>query len=181
MFENYPEESANLSSNHQNKFENKLMKELHQKESKPQTWKWLSIAASLALLVSIAIQFYPVDLPNETEIEKKTDNKIRLGTISPDLNTVETYYTNSINLALSELEPTEENKEILDGYLVKIGQLTTEYKSLTTELNTKGVNDEIINALINNLQLRLQLLQRLKKQLNDLKQLNLTKNETQNL
>ena len=63
--------------------------------------------------------------------------------------------------------------------MLKIAQLTKEYKSLTKELNTNGVNDATIDALISNLQLRLQLLKRLKKQLNELKNLNTKQDETQ--
>lgn len=177
MLENYPEESGSLSTNHANRFENKLMKELHQEKPKRQTYKWLSIAASLALLISVAIHFYPEKVTPPTT--KKQDQKISLGSISPELNNIEKYYVNSINLELSELELTEQNQEILDSYLNKIGGLTTEYKTLTEELNTKGVNDETIDALISNLKLRLQLLKRLKEQLKDLKEVNSKKNEIQ--
>lgn len=179
MLENYPEESGNLSSNHTNTFENRLMQELHQEEPKRRNYKWLSIAASIALIISIAINFYPKKNNGGDPI--KTDKNIRLGSISPELNTIETYYTNSINLELSQLEITDENQEILDSYLNKIEELATEYKTLTLELNTKGVNDETIDALISNLRLRLQLLQRLKKQLNNLKELNSKQNETQTI
>ncbi|MBL4939362.1 MAG: hypothetical protein JKY16_03655 [Lutibacter sp.] len=67
---------------------------------------------------------------------------------------------------------------MLDGYLEKIGELTQEYKILTNELNTEGVNEKTINALIDNLQLRLKLLYQLKEQLNELKKLNTTENES---
>ena len=70
---------------------------------------------------------------------------------------------------------------MLDGYFEKISELTKEYKSLTKELNTKGVNDATIDALISNLQLRLQLLKRLKKQLKDLQNLNSKQDETQHV
>ncbi len=178
MMENYPEESGNLSSNHAHRFENKLRKELHEEQPKRSNYKWLSIAASIALVISLAINFYP---KGEEEDPITTDKNISLGSISPELNTLETYYTNSINLELSQLEITDENQEILDSYLNKIGELTTEYKTLTEELNTKGVNDETIDALISNLRLRLQLLQRLKKQLNNLKELNSQENEIQTI
>ena len=82
-------------------------------------------------------------------------------------------------MEISQLEMTEENKEIVDGYLFKIAELTKEYTSLTKELNTKGVNDATIDALIRNLQLRLQLLKRLQKQLKNFKNLNTKQNETQ--
>ena len=138
----------------------------------------MSVAASIVLLVSLAIKFYPTENIKEQPIVKK-DAEITLGNISPEFNTIETYYTNSIKLEISQLDLSDGNKEIVDNYLLKIAELTKEYKSLTKELNTNGVNDATIDALIRNLQLRLQLLQRLKKQLNELKNLNTNQHETQ--
>ena len=180
LMENYPDEAVNLSERHESKFEAKLMKELHQEKPKRKLVYWLSVAASLALLVTVGIQFIDkgeID-PIETPPVENQDKGISLGKISPELNTVEAYYMNSINLELSQLEISEENKELVDSYLEKIKELTEEYKSLTLELNEKGVNDQTIDALINNLQLRLKLLQRLKKQLNTIKEVNSTQNET---
>ena len=174
--EDFQEENIDLSAMHQQKFQQKLEQELHSKKS---SFKWLFVAASIAVLFTISIQFYST---NTIEIPvKKNLTNITLGSLSPELKSIESYYKNTINYEISNLDVNDNNKEILEGYLAKIGELTTEYKSLTKELNTKGVNDEIINALINNLQLRLGLLQRLKKQLNDLKQLNTKQNETQNV
>lgn len=172
----YKEEKVDLSANHVNKFEALLEKELHGKKKTKINYKWLSIAATVALLVSICVQFYPSKSINET---KKITKEISLGSISPEFETIEKYYKSSISLEISQLELTEENKEVIDDYLSKISELTKEYKLLTQELNTKGVNDFTINALISNLKLRLQLLQRLKKQLQQLKNLNKTQNENQ--
>jgi hypothetical protein len=168
---NFKEEDIVLTKNHSKKFEDLLMQQMHPKNSKKKRYTWLSIAASIVLLLSVAIQFYP-----ETKIDNPV-KEISLGSISPEFNSIETYYTNSINLVMSDLEVTDANEEILFGYLSKIKELSIEYKSLTKELNTKGVNDNTIDALIRNLQLRLQLLQRLKKQLKQLKNLNTHKNE----
>ena len=179
LLENYPEESVNLSENHSNKFEAKLMKELHQEKPKRKGIYWLSIAASLALLITVGIKVIPggTGSGGGEKVDEIPTKQISLGNISPELNTIETYYVNSINLELSQLEMTAENKELVDSYLTKIGELTKEYKSLTQELTTKGVNTQTIEALINNLQLRLQLLKRLKKQLNTLKEVNSNQNE----
>lgn len=174
----YKGENFELSTNHSNKFEALLKQEMHQQNPKKVTFKWLSIAASIVLLVSIGVKFYPTKNTEEIPL-LNTDKQITLGNISPEFNTIETYYVNSINLEISQLDLSEENKEIVDSYLLKIAELTKEYKSLTKELNTNGVNDATIDALIRNLQLRLQLLQRLKKQLNELKNLNTKQNETQ--
>lgn len=181
-FKNYKEKNVELSKNHSIKFEALLQQELHQNKPKKNYIKWLSVAASVMLLVSIGIQFYPNKTPEP--IITKNDNdtttkQITLGNISPEFNTIETYYTNSINLEISQLDLSDENKELVDSYLLKIAELTKEYMNLTQELNTKGVNDATIDALIRNLQLRLQLLQRLKKQLNEFKNLNTKQNEIQ--
>ncbi|WP_347175415.1 hypothetical protein [Polaribacter uvawellassae] len=177
IMKNYKNKDVSLSANHRNNFQDRLLKEVNH-QPKKRNYRWLQIAASVVLIVSLAIGYFGIE-PTSEDI--KPTKEISLGSLSPELKSIENYYVNSINYEISNLDVNEKNKEILDGYLAKIGELTTEYKSLTTELNTKGVNDEIINALINNLQLRLQLLQRLKKQLNELKKLNSTQNETQNL
>lgn len=178
VLQDYQEKEVPLSLNHASKFERLLLSEMHPKETKKKHYKWVSVAASVVLLISLTIKFYPTKKStNVKDTETSSAQKeISLGSISPEFNTIETYYTNSINIEISELEVTEGNKEILDGYLKKLAELTKEYKLLTKELNTNGVNDVTIDALIRNLQLRLQLLQRLKKQL---KQLNTKQNENQ--
>ncbi|MCH3885365.1 hypothetical protein [Tenacibaculum aquimarinum] len=172
ILEDFQEENVDLSVNHEAKFQKKLTQELH---TKKKTFKWLYVAASIVLLIGLSVTFLPkntIDVP-----VKNVPDYISLGNVSPELKTIETYYKNSINTQLSQLDLTKENKELFDGYFAKIGELTKEYKSLTDELNTNGINDNIINALIGNLQLRLQLLKRLQKQLNELK--NTNQNETQ--
>ena len=178
IMKKYKNEDVSLSANHRNKFQERLLQEVHQKPKK-RNLRWLQIAASIVLILSVSIGYFNTETLEEIPVTSAKE--ISLGSLSPELKSIENYYVNSINYEISNLDVNEKNKEILDGYLAKIGELTTEYKSLTTELNTKGVNDEMINALINNLQLRLQLLQRLKKQLNELKNLNSKQNETQNI
>ncbi|OSY87711.1 hypothetical protein WH52_09785 [Tenacibaculum holothuriorum] len=179
------ENKANLSMNHRERFQHKLQTELHLKPKEKQSFRWMYVAASIVLLVSLVIRFYPtentiIEAPTPiVDLNEDTNTQISLGTISPELKTIEAYYTNSINYELSQLELTDENKELFDGYLNKLKELTQEYKSLTKELNTKGVNDNTINALIGNLQLRLQLLKRMQKQLHEFK--NPTQNEMQSV
>lgn len=175
IIKDYSQDQSLLSKNHRDKFQARLKKEMHSNQLR-RSYSWFQIAASIIVLLSVGVGYYTSQ--KETIIPAKN---ISLGTISPELKTLETYYANSINYEISTLSLNKGNKEILDGYLAKIGELTKEYKSLTTELNTKGVNNNTINALIDNLQLRLQLLQRLKKQLKELKNLKTDQNETQQL
>ena len=184
QLKSYKEKEVALSEKHASKFEQLLAQEMHLQKPKKTNYNWLTIAASVVLIISLAIQFYPTttiesELNSNNTQANSAVKEISLGSISPEFNTIETYYTNSINLEISSLEITDSNQEMLEGYLIKIGELTKEYKSLTKELNTKGVNDATIDALISNLQLRLQLLKRLKKQLKQIKNLNTKQDETQ--
>lgn len=172
LLQDFKEENFELSTNHQARFKQKLTQELHPKKK---SFKWFYVAASIVILIGMSITFLPKNIKDVSV--KNVPDYISLGNVSPELKTIETYYTNSINDQLSKLNLTQENKELFDGYFAKIGELTKEYKSLTDELNTNGINDNIINALIGNLQLRLQLLKRLQKQLNELNKTN--QNETQ--
>ncbi len=171
-------EEASLPINHEANFEKLLLSELHQKKTNRISIKWISIAASVAILISVCSLMF-----HQNKVVKNPSNppakEITLGTISPEFNTIETYYVNSINLEISEIEIENSNKELIDGYLVKIAELMNEYTLLTKELNTKGVNNATIDALIRNLQLRLELLQQLKKQLSQFKNVNKKNDELQ--
>jgi hypothetical protein len=135
------------------------------------------MAASVAILVGLGWYTYThyinQDPLNTTVIKTKeaapTGLGISLGDLSPDLRKVENYYVANINLALSKLEVSDENKNMVDDYMDRLADLDTEYKRLNVELNQIGPNDQTISALIKNLQLRLQLLQKLKEKLNELK------------
>jgi len=162
-----------LSKNHRSKFETRLQSELH--ASNKSNYLFLKIAASFLVLIGVASLFYFSNNTIKKPIE--TAKIISLGSISPDFKNIENYYLVSIYTEISNLEETKDNKELLDDYLKKIGELTLDYKDLTETLNNQGLNDATINALIDNLQLRLKLLIRLKEQINELKNLNTIENE----
>jgi len=174
LLKNEVMERGKLSKNHRKKFEAKLQKEMHKsKISKSMLWR---IAASFLIIVGVG---YSINYFSSSPAEKSAELvKIEsLGSISPELKTIENYYLASIQTEISNLDETPENKELIDGFLEKIGELTTEYKVLTIELNEFGLNEKTINALIENLQLRLKLLIQLKEQINELKKLNISNNE----
>ena len=117
---------------------------------------------------------FSYEAPQPSDIvDKGTENKqpqgYSLGDLSPDLKKIENYYVANINLELSRLEVSDENKGLVDDFMSRLSELDKEYQRLNTELNEIGPNDQTINALIKNLQLRLQLLQKLKLKLDQLK------------
>lgn len=166
--------SREMNENHRQRFEQRL-EALH-KPSKRTNFFFLKLAASIILLVGLGWYFIP---NNTTEIvQPSIENEIvDLGTISPEMKQIETYYMTAINYEIASLEITPENQEILDDYLDKIGKLTEDYKRLNNQIDVKNIDEKIINELITNLQLRLQILLQLKDELNNMKKLNTTGNE----
>ena len=181
MFEKERKENTfRMEKDHEARFLARLDAELpEQKQSQRKTdYKWLKIAAAVVVLFGLGVYFFNVSNPDipgpNDQIVDTTDKSgqvpsISLGDLSPDLKKIESYYVSNINLELSELDFSEDNKELIDGYMEQLSELDNEYKALNNELNSLGPNDQTINALIKNLQLRLQLLQKLKSKLNQLK------------
>ncbi|MGB5667046.1 MAG: hypothetical protein WBM53_09370 [Maribacter sp.] len=161
-----------MTKGHEKRFMDRLDKELP-KQGRP-SFFILKIAASILVLASIGTFFYinredntiPTTIVDKEPVVE-TKNGISLGDLSPDLKKVENYYVANINLVLSKLDASGDNKVLVDGYMERLAELNLEYKNLNTELNQIGPNDQTITALIKNLQLRLQLLQRLKEKLNE--------------
>lgn len=174
MLQNEQVQSGELSINHRRKFENKLHKEVHSRGFK--NFQFLKIAASFLLVIGLGSSLYYFST-NSLEQTNSVAKFESLGSISPELKKIENYYLASIQTEISNIEETPENKELLNGYFEKLGELTKEYKVLTEELNSEVLNEKSINALIENLQLRLKLLYQLKEQLNELKNINITENE----
>lgn len=167
-----------LKEGHEARFTNRLEEAFP--ETKKSRFYLFGIAASIVVLIGLGFVFFQTtvtEVPMKTVVLQKNSELqgISLGDISPDLKLVETYYVNSINLELASLEMSAENKVVVDDFMDRLGELNTEYKALNNELNEVGPNEQTIGALIKNLQLRLQLLLKLKEKLHQLKS---TENET---
>ena len=160
---------AKMSQDHEARFLDKLDKELSI-EKKSSGFSFLNIAASVVVLLGLSFGVYkyfqsPVVVEPTQEVVD-TDLKT-LGDVSPDLKKVEDYYLASINLELSKVELTPQNKELFDGYVLRLQELNKEYDKLLEELNENGPNTVTLDALIENLKLRLNLVMRLKDKLEE--------------
>lgn len=182
MFKDYTEEKRyTMKTGHESRFLEKLESKMPTKQKSTKTW--LFVAATIVVLLSIGLGYtfknsglsQPAVVTTDTNTnEKQPDQDFTFGDLSPDLKKVESYYLANINIELSKLEISKDNEELIDSYMEQLNNLNNEYKNLNTELKELGPNDQTISALIENLQLRLQLLKKLKKKLNQLKQ---SKNE----
>ncbi len=164
-----------MKKGHEERFVKRLDKEFPQK--KKSFFFILKIAASILVLVSVGMytyRKYSGEAPIKTTVVDKDrglqeNSTISLGDLSPDLKRVENYYVANISMELSQLELSQDNEALVNSFMERLAELNEEYKKLNVELNEIGPNDQTITALIKNLQLRLQLLHKLKEKLNELK------------
>ena len=180
LFENEPKVFKDkMPKGHEAKFLKKLEEELPVKSHKS-IFSFLNIAASIVLLIGFSYGAY--QFMGSSEIEnspQETVSRKSLGDISPQFKKVEDYYLANINLELSKMKVTPESKELFDGYLARLEELNKEYQRLEEELTQSGPNEQTVNALIDNLKLRLNLLYRLKEKLSELNESNNTYEDLQ--
>lgn len=167
-----------LKEGHEARFTERLEEAFPQ--PKKSRYTFFGIAASIMVLVGLGTLFFfdrDTEEPIKTVVIQQNSESqgISLGDVSPDLKRVEAYYVNSINLELASLEMSPDNKVVVDDFMSRLSELNMEYRSLNNELNEVGPNEQTIGALIKNLQLRLQLLLKLKEKLHQLKS---SENET---
>ena len=174
LFDKEREHKYRMKEGHEERFMELLDESLPVQKSR--FFRNWSIAASVVILLGLGIYFITTtdSSPVQTTVVDKGDTEgedagISLGDLSPDLKKLENYYVANINLAISELQVSPENKALVDSFMSRLAELNVEYENLNKELNEIGPNDQTIAALIRNLQLRLDLLYKLKDKLNEFK------------
>ena len=169
-----------LSKGHQKRFELKLDKELPQ-ATKGSFYFYRKIAVVLIVALGVGFFFWNtsedagneiqlVDTLKEENLPKESQkNKFQLSDISPEFKKIESYYLAGINLELANLGINNDNKALIDAFMLELEELDKEYQRLNAELNETGPNEQTIEAMVSNLQLRLDLLRKLKTKLNEIK------------
>ncbi|QIE60592.1 hypothetical protein G5B37_13765 [Rasiella rasia] len=192
LLRNRPETKRTMPEDHEMKFEKML--ETHFPDQPQQTKRnasffWLKVAAVAISFLAVSFFGYQylsglngangnnlelADTEDDTKMDAKDilkQPKLTLGDLSPDLKKVENFYLTGIDVQLASLETDDENKELIDGYMERISELNEEYNRLNNELTETGPTEATVNALIDNLKLRLDLLFKLKNKLKELKNL----------
>ena len=173
-----------LNKGHQKRFEARLEEAFPVQKRKTSYYQVLQIAAIMVVALGVGAFFYfnnegmPVEENNqivETPVEEETSEETktteyRLSDVSPEFKKIEDYYLASVNIQLANLDMTPENKELIDAFMTKLETLDQEYIALNAEIQETGLNEETVEAMIANLQLRLDLLKKLKTKLNEIKQ-----------
>lgn len=182
------ETSKKLQKGHQKRFEARL-NAVSPKKKKFDTFFILKIAALFIVAMGIGVFFLNKDkiLTTETPIvvtpeKNKKEDKLRekefqLSEVSPDFKKIENYYLAGINMELAKLEVNSSNKTLIDSFMGKMAELDKEYKRLNSEFNEIGPTEQSLEAMVQNLQFRLDLLYKLKNKLKEIKHTKNTQNE----
>lgn len=151
-------------SGHLERFDRKLNQP---KKINKTSWKWLSAAASIVLVLGFWLG---------SNHEKK---QIDLADISPKMEEVQTYFVSTIHQELKTLENNRslETETIIEEALEHLEELEDHYKIFLKELNNEGNSRKIINAMIKNYQQRLEILENVLKKIEQIKNPNLLNNE----
>ena len=181
-----------LTKGHQKRFEARLNEALPVQRKKRNLNSFLQIAAVIIVALGTGAFFLfnngentiqntnqIVETPVEEPVEEETvpTTEYRLSDISPEFKKIEDYYMASVNIQLAKLDMTPKNKELIDAFMKKLETLNEEYIALNAEIQETGINEETVEAMIANLQLRLDLLKKLKTKLNEIEQSKDNRNE----
>jgi len=154
---------------HEERFISKLKEEAqHQEGSKGNSkgfWSpWLAIAASLIFIIILAGSFFSTQAYN-----KSTD----LAAISPEMKETQDFYSTAIKAELEKvnLAKSPETEIIVNDALEQLERLDTEYKKLKQDLATSGKDKRVIFAMVSNLQQRIDLLNNVSFQIQEIKEL----------
>ena len=133
---------------HLNRFQRKLESP---KRAKKPSYFWMSIAASVVLVLGFYLGSY------------QQKNTYDLADISPKMAEAQNFFVTTINQELKEVEQYRslETEMVIEDSLNEIEELEDQYKTLVKELSKKENKHQIIREMIQNYQQRLDVLEKL--------------------
>ena len=143
-------------SGHLERFERKLNQP---KKINRTSWKWLSVAASVVLVLGFWLG------------NNHQKQQIQLADISPKMEEVQNYFVSTINQELKNIEGSRslETETIIEEALDQLEALEEAYNVFLTELNVVGNQSKVISSMIKNYQQRLEILENVLKQIEQIK------------
>ena len=153
---------------HQDRFLEKLNQSkgvVSLQKTKKTWWKPLSIAASIALVTALGFQ----------QITKERSVREQVVEIAPEVSQTEFHFTSLIQEQVQVLENSKapENEQLVDDTLKQLAKLEADYKNLEQDLINGGNDKIILNAMIINFQTRIDLLQEVLTNIEEIKNLKL--------
>ena len=154
------------SIGHFNRFEAKLNKTSTPKKSF-KLFSYVAVAASIVLLFGVWLG------------SSFSNSGMELATVSPEMEETQSYFVSIIKNELTTIENERNNdtEQLINDALLQINKLENQYNTLTLELKESSEDKRIIYAMISNFQQRIDILQNLLIQIENVKQLKTQNNE----
>ncbi|UMB54879.1 hypothetical protein MKD41_05250 [Lutibacter sp. A64] len=153
---------------HFNRFKDKLKQPKNKpKKNNIKLYSVITIAASILLLFGVWLG------------ASFSNKGMELAKVSTEMKETQSYFVTTIKKELSLIEKERNNTtdQLITDALKQIKKLENEYNKLTLELKLSTTDKRIIYAMISNFQQRIEILQSVLIQINEIKQLKSEENE----
>lgn len=129
------------------------------KKKKITSFKWMSIAASVILLIGFWLG------------SNHKEQTLLLADVSPQMQEAETFFVSTITNEIKEIEKyrSPKTEQVIEDALNQLERLEDKYKDLITELNKSNNDRRVVFAMISNYQNRIEILQNVLKQVDQIK------------
>ena len=150
---------------HFNRFEDKL--NANKSKNKFYFLPYIAVAASIILIFGVWLG------------ASFSTNGMELATISSEMEDTQNYFITTIEKELEaiEKERNKDTEQLISDALDQLNKLETQYQNLTLELKESNEDKRVIYAMISNFQQRIDVLQDLLIQIENIKQLKKQNNE----
>lgn len=150
---------------HLERFQDKLKNPAKKKKSF--SYKWMSVAASVTLIVGFWLG------------ANLTNNTLVLADVSPEMQEAEMFFVSTIKQELRTIEkfrnPTTER--VIEDALNQLEKLDDKYQDLVKALNKSNSDRRVVYAMISNYQNRIEILQDVLTQIDEIKNLKVNSND----
>jgi septal ring factor EnvC (AmiA/AmiB activator) len=142
---------------HLERFQDRINNQ-NKKSHKVTSFKWMSLAASVLLFVGFWFG------------KNHTENTMFLADVSPKMEEAETFFISTIQQELKAVEKmrSTETERVIEDALNQIEGLEDKYKELISELNHSNSDRRVVYAMISNYQNRIEILQNVLKQIDQI-------------
>lgn len=150
---------------HLDRFEEKLKPP--KKKERKLSYRWMSVAASVILVLGFWLG------------SNHTEKQLLLADVSPEMAEAETFFVSTIKQELKEIENIRSPKteRIIEDALNQLERLEDKYKDLVNALNSSNNDRRIVYAMISNYQNRIEILQSVIKQIDQINNLKVNNSE----
>ena len=133
---------------HLERFQQRLYNQ-DKKKKKITSFKWMSIAASIILMVGFWLG------------SNHTEQQLLLADVSPQMQEAESFFVSTIKQELKEIEKVRNPKteRVIEDALNQLEVLEDKYKDLVNALNKSNDDRRVVYAMISNYQSRIEVLQ----------------------